>query len=247
MCHEPDSFPPIPVISGAAVAHEDLVLESPDGNRFAAFAALPEEPSNAGVVDPARTSAGSTASTRSWRCGSPSAGTQRSRSTTSAAPPAAAKRDDDFEYMPHVQQTTQEGVQADIAAAVELAARPRRVRRCSRSASASADGTRGWRRRPVTAWPAPSASTAGPAGAGRDAGPDPARRRMRRRSSRCRAAPTGHHGRRRRRVRRSARRPPASSTRSSRTKAPRTASSTGSEDFAEASADAWERVLTFIR
>src|SRR6185295_13831318 len=29
------------------------------------------------------------------------------------------KRDDDFEYMAHVQQTTPEGIQADVAAAVE--------------------------------------------------------------------------------------------------------------------------------
>src|SRR5437879_5856542 len=43
MCFELDSEPPIPRISGAAVSHEDLVLESEDGNRFAAFRALPEE------------------------------------------------------------------------------------------------------------------------------------------------------------------------------------------------------------
>jgi len=43
MCFELDSEPPIPRISGAAVSHDDLVLESEDGNRFAAFRALPEE------------------------------------------------------------------------------------------------------------------------------------------------------------------------------------------------------------
>ena len=43
----------------------------------------------------------------------------RSRSTTSAARPAPAKRDDEFEYMPHVDQTTDDGVQADARAAVE--------------------------------------------------------------------------------------------------------------------------------
>ena len=50
MCHEPDSSPPIPRITGAAVAHEDVVLEAADGNRFAAFAASPDEPSGAGIV-----------------------------------------------------------------------------------------------------------------------------------------------------------------------------------------------------
>ena len=50
MCFELDSSPPIPPISGAAVSHEDLVLEAADGNRFAAFAATPDAPSNDGVV-----------------------------------------------------------------------------------------------------------------------------------------------------------------------------------------------------
>jgi carboxymethylenebutenolidase len=50
MCFELDSLPPIPVIAGAAVSHQDLVLEAADGNRVAAFAALPDEPSAAGIV-----------------------------------------------------------------------------------------------------------------------------------------------------------------------------------------------------
>jgi carboxymethylenebutenolidase len=50
MCFELDSAPPIPVISGAAVSHDDLVLEARDGNRFAAFLATPEKSSEKGVV-----------------------------------------------------------------------------------------------------------------------------------------------------------------------------------------------------
>ena len=50
MCFELDSEPPIAAIEGGAVDHRDLELDSADGNRFAAFAALPEEPSGAGVV-----------------------------------------------------------------------------------------------------------------------------------------------------------------------------------------------------
>jgi carboxymethylenebutenolidase len=50
MCFELDSVPPIPPIEGGAVDHRDLELESDDGNRFAAFAALPEEPSDTGVA-----------------------------------------------------------------------------------------------------------------------------------------------------------------------------------------------------
>ena len=44
MCHELDSQPPIAAIAGAAIAHEDLLLEASDGNRLAAFLAAPEEP-----------------------------------------------------------------------------------------------------------------------------------------------------------------------------------------------------------
>ena len=50
MCFDLDSEPPIPRISGAAVSHDDLVLESEDGNRFAAFRALPEGEASTGVV-----------------------------------------------------------------------------------------------------------------------------------------------------------------------------------------------------
>ena len=32
------------------MSHDDLVLEAADGNRFAAFAAMPEEPGRVGVV-----------------------------------------------------------------------------------------------------------------------------------------------------------------------------------------------------
>ena len=50
MCFDTDSLPPIPAIAGAAVSHDDLVLEASDGNRFAAFAATPDEPSGAGIA-----------------------------------------------------------------------------------------------------------------------------------------------------------------------------------------------------
>ena len=50
MCFDLDSAPPIPPLTGAAVSHEDLVVEAADGNRFAAFAATPEEPSLIGVA-----------------------------------------------------------------------------------------------------------------------------------------------------------------------------------------------------
>src|ERR1051325_7077242 len=50
MCFDDDSRPPIPVIRGAAVSHDDLELESTDGSRFAAFLARPDERARVGVV-----------------------------------------------------------------------------------------------------------------------------------------------------------------------------------------------------
>jgi carboxymethylenebutenolidase len=50
VCFEPDSSPPIAVLHGAAVSHDDLVLEAADGNRFATFVATPDEPREATVL-----------------------------------------------------------------------------------------------------------------------------------------------------------------------------------------------------
>jgi carboxymethylenebutenolidase len=118
VCFELDSVPPIPVIRGAAVSHEDLVLESRDGNRFAAFAATPDAPTTVGVVI--------LPDVRGlYRFYEELALRFAERGIAAVAfdyfgrTAGAAKRADDFEYMEHVEQTTPEGVQADVGAAVE--------------------------------------------------------------------------------------------------------------------------------
>jgi carboxymethylenebutenolidase len=50
VCFRFDALPAVPAIAGAAVDSEDLVLTSADGTRFAAFAARAERPSGAGIV-----------------------------------------------------------------------------------------------------------------------------------------------------------------------------------------------------
>ena len=50
MCFAFDAHPPIAPVAGAAIDSEDLVLASADGTKFAAFAARAERPSGAGVV-----------------------------------------------------------------------------------------------------------------------------------------------------------------------------------------------------
>jgi carboxymethylenebutenolidase len=118
VCFEFDSAPPIPVIRGAAVSHEDLVLEAGDGNRFAAFAATPEESAAVGVVI--------LPDVRGlYRFYEELALRFAERGIAAVAldyfgrTAGVSKRGDDFEYMEHYEQTTPEGIQADVGAAVE--------------------------------------------------------------------------------------------------------------------------------
>ena len=117
MCFDSDSLPPIPAVSGAAVSHDDLVLESADGNRFAAFAAGPDEPATAGVVI--------LPDVRGlYRFYEELALRFAERGIASIAfdfygrTAGIEKRGDDFDYTPHREQTTPDGVQADVAACV---------------------------------------------------------------------------------------------------------------------------------
>jgi carboxymethylenebutenolidase len=118
VCFELDSLPPIPPISGAAVSHDDLVLEARDANQLAAFAAAPDDVPRAGVVI--------LPDVRGlYRFYEELALRFAERGHAAVAidyfgrTAGAAKRDDEFPYMDHVAQTTPQGVQTDVAAAVE--------------------------------------------------------------------------------------------------------------------------------
>jgi carboxymethylenebutenolidase len=118
VCFDHDSSPPIPPISGAAVTHDELVLEARDGNRFAAFAALPDDAARAGVVI--------LPDVRGlYRFYEELALRFAERGYAAIAfdyfgrTAGVGKRDEDFEYMPHVQAVAPEEIQADVAAAVE--------------------------------------------------------------------------------------------------------------------------------
>ena len=117
MCFELDSSPPIPVIRGAAVSHEDLVLEARDGNQLAAFLATPEEPSKVGVVILPDVRGlyrfYEELALRFAERGFPAIAFDYFGRTA-----GVEKRDDEFPYMEHVAQTTPEGIQQDVRAAV---------------------------------------------------------------------------------------------------------------------------------
>ena len=118
MCFDADSLPPIPVLSGAAVSHDDLVLTSADGTDFAAFSARPDGPVEAGVVV--------LPDVRGlYRFYEELALRFAERGFAAVAidyfgrTAGVAKRGDDFEYRTHVDATKPELIQADVAAAVE--------------------------------------------------------------------------------------------------------------------------------
>ena len=120
MCFELDSVPPIPPISGGApVRSEDVVLESADGTQLAAFAAQPDDGARVGIVV--------LPDVRGlYRFYEELALRFAERGYAAVAfdyfgrSAGVGKRDDEFPYMEHVAQTTPEGIQQDVRAAVEF-------------------------------------------------------------------------------------------------------------------------------
>lgn len=115
MCFPADALPPITPIAGAAVAHEDLILESRDGTKFAAFAARPSDPSGIGVII--------LPDVRGlYRFYEELALRFAEEQMTAVAfdyfgrTASVGKRDDDFAFMDHVMKTTAPAVSDDVAA-----------------------------------------------------------------------------------------------------------------------------------
>jgi len=118
MCFDTDSAPPVAPVAGASVSHDHLTLRAADGNELSAFLATPEEPTATGVVilpdvrglyrfyeELALRLAENGHMALALDYFGRTAGT--------------GTRDDEFEYGPHVEQPTDDGVQADTRAAVE--------------------------------------------------------------------------------------------------------------------------------
>jgi carboxymethylenebutenolidase len=119
MCFELDSVPPIPPISGGApVRSEDVVLEAADGTRLAAFAAQPDDGGRVGIVvlPDVRGLYGfyEQLALRFAERGYPAIAFDYFGRTA-----GVSKRDDEFPYMEHVAQTAPETIAQDVLAAVE--------------------------------------------------------------------------------------------------------------------------------
>ncbi len=141
MCFDTDSEPPIPRIAGAAVSHDELTLTA-DGNTFAAFLATPDEPSTTGIVILPDVRGlyhfYEELALRFAERGHAALAIDYFGRTA-----GVGKRDDEFEYMPHVEQTTDDRRAGGHSGRDRGAAPARFGRRSSPLGSASADAPRG--------------------------------------------------------------------------------------------------------
>lgn len=117
MCFDTDALPPITPISGAAIHHDDLVLTAADGAEFAAFEARAEHHPRSGVVV--------LPDVRGLFRFYEELGLRFAEIGVDAVvidyfgrTAGISKRTDDWEYMPHVELVTQEGLEADVVAAI---------------------------------------------------------------------------------------------------------------------------------
>jgi carboxymethylenebutenolidase len=118
MCYTDDARPPLPPVGGAASDHGDIHLTAADGNRLMAYYARAEEPSGAGmVVMPDVRGLHSFYKELAQRFAE--AGIDAVAIDYFGRTAGDGPRDESFEYGPHVEQTTPEGISADVRAAVE--------------------------------------------------------------------------------------------------------------------------------
>jgi carboxymethylenebutenolidase len=117
MCFSDDARVPLPPVSGAAADQGELVLTSSDGTKFAAYFARAGKPSGAGmVVMPDVRGLHNFYKELAQRYAE--AGIDSVAIDYFGRTAGMGDRSEAFEYMPHVEQTTQEGIAQDVAAAV---------------------------------------------------------------------------------------------------------------------------------
>src|SRR5881409_2892018 len=120
MCYGSNARPPLPPIAGgagAAASTTEIVLTAADGNSFAAFSAVTDRPDAPGmVILPDIRGLHPFYQDLAVRFGE--AGVHAVAFDYFGRTAGIGSRGDDFDHMPHVQQTKPDTIAADAAAAV---------------------------------------------------------------------------------------------------------------------------------
>src|SRR6266849_1206505 len=117
MCYSDDAHPPLPPISGAAADQGDFVLTAKDGNKFAAYFARAAKPTGAGmVVMPDVRGLHHFYKELAERFAE--AGVDAVAIDYFGRSAGIGDRGEGFEYMPHIEKTSQDDVRNDVAAAI---------------------------------------------------------------------------------------------------------------------------------
>jgi carboxymethylenebutenolidase len=117
MCYSDDARPPLPPIGGAAADQGDMTLTAKDGTKFMAYFARASKPTGAGmVVLPDVRGLHHFYKELAQRFAE--AGIDAVAIDYFGRTAGMGDRSESFEYMPHVEKTTQENIGADVAAAI---------------------------------------------------------------------------------------------------------------------------------
>ena len=119
MCFDADARPPLPPIRGGAIDGRDLRLTSADGTEFAAYAARAAEPSGAGIVIVPDVR-GLNPYYEELTLRFAEAGVHAVALDFYALTAGPEKRDADFEYEPHVLKLDADAVDGYVGAAVDF-------------------------------------------------------------------------------------------------------------------------------
>jgi len=115
MCYGDDARPPAPPVIGPVGDHGDLVLTSADGTRFAAYHAQPEGLSDRAILI-LPDIRGLHTFYKELALRFAEAGVHALAFDYFGRTAGLTGRDEDFVFMPHVEQTTRAGIAADSAA-----------------------------------------------------------------------------------------------------------------------------------
>ncbi len=119
MCYDDNARPPAPSTASGTARGEDVVLTASDGNRFAAYAAYPDNPLGVQVIIYPDIR-GLHQFYKELALRFAESGVQAVAIDYFGRTAGLAPRDDFFEYMPHVQQMQTSSFFADVQAALDF-------------------------------------------------------------------------------------------------------------------------------